>query len=163
MAIDDPTKQSIARALGRVPSGLFILAAEHEKQAAAILVSWVQQASFDPPAISIALAKERHIVPLINRSGRLTVSILAKTDSNLMKRYVRGIPPTQDPFLGVNIARTPAGLPCLADALAWLECKVLTVCDFAADHELYLAQITAASLLKDDPSFTHTRGNGFHY
>ena len=80
-----------------------------------------------------------------------------------MKKYARGIPPGQDPFEGVDVVRTPAGLPVPAAALAWLECEVISGCEFGGDHELLVARVTDGALLRDGPSFTHLRGNGFHY
>jgi flavin reductase (DIM6/NTAB) family NADH-FMN oxidoreductase RutF len=80
-----------------------------------------------------------------------------------MKKYARGIPEGEDPFTGMATGHTPGGAIYLADALAWLECRLLKTCDFGGDHDLYIAQITAGRVLKDDASFTHVRGNGFHY
>ena len=42
--------------------GVFILTARHENRAHVMLASWVrEQASFDPPTLSIALARNRPI------------------------------------------------------------------------------------------------------
>src|SRR5918999_987649 len=57
MAISEQLKQTVGKALGRVPSGVFILTAAHNGESAAMMASWVQQAAFDPPAVSIAMAK----------------------------------------------------------------------------------------------------------
>jgi len=37
----DPAKLSIGKALGRVPSGVYVLTASREGQASAMLASWV--------------------------------------------------------------------------------------------------------------------------
>jgi flavin reductase (DIM6/NTAB) family NADH-FMN oxidoreductase RutF len=159
---DDP-RQSIGKALGKVPSGVYILTAIHAAQSTALLVSWVQQAAFTPPAVTIAMAKDRFARRLIDAGGAFALSILPKGDTALMKKYARGIPEGDDPFVGVSIGHTPAGAIYLADSLAWLECRLLKTCDFGGDHDIFIAQITAGHLLKDEPSFTHIRGNGFHY
>lgn len=159
----DETKQAIGKALGKIPSGVYILTATHAGQSAAMMVSWAQQAAFSPPAVSIAMAKDRFIRQLIDAGGAIALSIIAKADNGLMKKYARGIPEGEDPFAGVSIGHTSGGAIYLTDALAWLECRLLKTCDFNADHDLYIAEITAAHLLKDEPPFTHVRGNGFHY
>jgi flavin reductase (DIM6/NTAB) family NADH-FMN oxidoreductase RutF len=163
MSVSEEMKRQLAKPIGRIPSGVYILTASHNGQNQAMLASWVQQAAFDPPCVSIALAKGRPISATIRDSGRLCLSILADGDSILMKKYARGIPPTEDPFAGVRTLQTPAGLPALADALAYLECRVLSSHDFNADHELLVAEITAAEILKEGGPFVHVRGNGFHY
>ena len=159
----DEIKQTIGRALGKVPSGVYILTATHSGQSAAMMVSWAQQAAFSPPAVSIAMAKDRFLRKLIDAGGAFALSVLAKSDNTLMKKYARGIPEGEDPFAGIATGQTPGGAIYLADALAWLECRLLKTCDFGGDHDLYVAEITAGQLLKDEASFTHVRGNGFHY
>jgi flavin reductase (DIM6/NTAB) family NADH-FMN oxidoreductase RutF len=160
--MDEQQKQSIAKALGRVPSGVFILTAKYENLSAAMMASWVQQASFEPPSISIAIAKDRPIIPIIRASKRLALSIVPHGDKTLMKRYAKA-KPGEDPFAGVNVRPAPSGVPILADALAYLDCELLDVLDFGADHDLYIAKITAGELLRDGDAFNHQRGNAFHY
>src|SRR5436305_9837510 len=98
MAISEELKQTVGKALGRIPSGVFILTAAHGGETAAMMASWVQQASFDPPAISIAVAKERAIVDLIKSSKLLALSVIPQGDTTLMKKYARGIKPGENAF-----------------------------------------------------------------
>lgn len=128
-----------------------------------MMVSWVQQAAFNPPAVSVALAKGRPIGTLLAEHASFVLSILGQKDTALMKRYARGHPPGGDPFTGVVTLRTPSGATYFADALAYLECRVVHRHDFAGDHEILIAHVLGGALLHDGPSFTHLRGNGFHY
>lgn len=162
MAISEETKQTIGKALGRVASGVFVLTARQQDRTAAMLASWVQQAGFDPPALSVAVARGRPVVEMIRQSGRFAVSILGEKDMALMKKYARGVADAAEAFAGVNILE-PAGVPVLADALAYLDCRLLNACAFGGDHELLIGQIIAGKVLKDGASFTHLRGSGFHY
>ena len=159
----DDIKQTIGKALGKIPSGVFILTATHENQSAAMMVSWAIQAAFSPPAISLAVGKDRPIRKLIEAGGKIALSVVAKLDPTLMKKYARGIPEGEDPFAGMNVGQAPGGATYFADAIAWLECKTLKICDFGGDHDLFIMEITAGQILKDDAPFTHVRGNGFHY
>ncbi len=159
----DPAKLSIGKALGRVPSGVFILTAMHNGRTAAMLASWVQQAGFDPPAVSIAIAKDRSIAELIRRGGRLALSIVSKEDTTLMKRYARGVKDDEDPFAGVQTMSAPSGLPVLADSLGFLDCRLIRTFDFGGDHEIFVAEVVAGDLLQEGQAFAHQRGNGFHY
>jgi flavin reductase (DIM6/NTAB) family NADH-FMN oxidoreductase RutF len=158
----DRKRLHLGKAIGKIPSGVYILTARHEDRRGAILASWVQQAAFEPPAVSVALAKGRPIAESIRASGRFALSILPDDDKTLMKHYARPIE-AGDPFAGVRVIDSPAGLPILADALAWLECRLLSTCDFGGDHELLVGEIIAGELLKEGKPFMHVRGNGFHY
>jgi flavin reductase (DIM6/NTAB) family NADH-FMN oxidoreductase RutF len=163
MAISEQLKQTVGKALGRVPSGVFILTAAHGGAATAMMASWVQQASFQPPAVSIAMAKGRPIAELIRASGKLALSIIPEGDSSLMKRYARGVQPGEDPFAGVETIQTPGGLPAMKSALAWLECRLIHTCDFHGDHELLIGEVIAGNILHPGAAFMHQRGSGFHY
>lgn len=158
-----PEGASIGRALGRVPSGLFVLAVSQKPDAHATLVSWVQQVGFEPPAISIALAKDRPMLATVRRLGIFALSVLGKSQSSLFKRYARPIPSGADPFEGLAVRSTPAAQIVLAEAVAWLECRVVQICELSGDHDLVIAQVSAAELGNDEPAFTHLRGNGLHY
>ena len=54
------TASHIASVLGRLPSGLFILTARRGADETGMLASWIMQAGFDPPMITVAaLHKDR--------------------------------------------------------------------------------------------------------
>jgi len=163
MAIADHMKQVLGRPIGRIPSGVYILTAASGDHHMAMLASWVQQASFDPPCLSIAVAKDRPILEVIRESGRVALSVLPEKDTTLMKKYARGIGPAEDAFAGVTIVTTPGGLRAMDAALAWLECKVVKECDFGGDHLVVVAEVTGAAMLREGQPFVHVRGSGFHY
>ena len=41
--------------------------------------------------------------------------------------------------------------------------ELITVSDFGGDHEIHVARVTAGQVLREGKSFSHLRGNGFHY
>lgn len=163
MAISEELKQTVGKALGRIPSGVFILTASYQGEATAMMASWVQQAAFDPPAVSIAMAKGRPIGEMIKASKKLALSVIPEGDTSLMKRYARGIIPGEDAFAGVETFTTPGGIPVMKSAVAWLECELMQICDFGGDHDLFVTKVIAGAVLHPGASFTHLRGSGFHY
>ncbi|MGE5609197.1 MAG: flavin reductase family protein [Bacillota bacterium] len=163
MAIPEPLKHTVGRVLGQIPSGVFIISAVHEGNGDAQLASWIQQAAFEPPCITVALGRTRSILPIIRGSGRFAISILGEADRGLMKRYARGVQAGEDPFADVRTLNSPGGIPVMAEALGYLDCSVLRCCEFGADHDLVIGQVMAGELLKEAKPFVHIRNNGFHY
>ena len=164
MEASEALRQTIGKVLGRIPSGVFVLTVKHEGRATAMLASWVQQAAFAPPAVSVALAKGRSVAEMIRASDRFALSIIAKEDTALMRRYARGVKENEDAFAGTRTLDGAAvGIPVLADALGYLECDVLSTCDFGGDHELFIGEVIGGAILREGQSFSHLRGNGFHY
>jgi len=159
----DEQKLPIGKALGRVPSGVFVLSATDGRANVAMLASWVMQAAFEPPCVSVAIAKGRPITELIRRRSHFALSIVSEGDKTLMKRFARGFKDGEDPFAGIATSKSPAGIPILSDALGWIEAKLIDTFDYAADHELLVAHVTAGALLREGTAFNHQRGNGFHY
>ena len=154
----------MGKALGRVPSGVFVLTArDADHRPYAMLASWVQQAAFDPPAVCLAIGKDRPMRDTIVRTRRLALSILGDGDKELMRRFARPRGPEDDPFQDSEIFAAPSGVPVVVGALAWLDCEMIQTTDFGGDHELVVARVTAGDLLRPGHSFTHVRGNGFHY
>jgi flavin reductase (DIM6/NTAB) family NADH-FMN oxidoreductase RutF len=165
MPVSDEFKHTVGKAIGRIPSGVFILTATSAdgRDATAMMASWVQQASFDPPALSVAVAKGRPIGDMIRAAKKFSLSVIPDGDTTLMKRYARGVKPGEDAFAGVETLTTPLGIPALKASIAWLDCEVMESVDFGADHDLFIAEITGGQLLHPGHAFVHQRGSGFHY
>jgi hypothetical protein len=59
----------VSAALGRVPSGIFILTTGYEGRATGMLASWVQQAGFEPPMVTVAVRRDRFVAEWIAATG----------------------------------------------------------------------------------------------
>lgn len=162
-APQNPLRNTLGKALGRIPSGVFVIAARESNRNCGVLVSWIQQAAFDPPAICLALARDRPILQTIQRTRQFAISILGDGNKELMRHFARPRGSEENCFEGIEIAAAPSGLPVVAAALAWLDCELCDAIDFAADHQLLVARVIAGDVLRAGRSFTHVRGNGFHY
>ncbi len=152
-------KKEVGKALGRVASGLYVVTAKCEEKEDAVLASWVNQCSFDPPAVTIALATLRPIRLLVEASGAFIVNILPEDDTILLKHFSR---PPEDIFKGVKTKKGLEGIRILSDAVAYLECEVAQAMQ-SGDHVLYVGEIVGGKTLKGGNPYTHVRDNGFNY
>ncbi|CAN5903012.1 hypothetical protein BH23PLA1_BH23PLA1_11940 [soil metagenome] len=157
----------LALALGRVPSGLYILTARHNGQATGMLASWVQQAGFDPPLLTLALHRERYLGDWIVASGRFALSQIAAGQKRLLRHFARGFPPGEPAFEGLEpLDEVAQGGPVLAEALAYLDAELVHTIETGGDHRLLLARVVAGALLDEDRDakpMLHVRHNGLHY
>src|SRR5690554_1181470 len=71
--MNENLKKQVAQALGQIPSGCFVMTAAHGGKATGILASWVQQASFDPPMVTVAVKHGRPIQELLESSGHFVL------------------------------------------------------------------------------------------
>ena len=149
----------MGKALGRVASGLFVVTAKCEDKEDAVLASWVNQCSFDPPAVTIALGVMRAARLLVEGSGAFIVNVLPKDDMTLLKHFSR---PPEDIFKGVKTRKGLEGIRILSDAVSYLECEVVQAIQ-SGDHVLYVGEIVGGKTLKGGDPYTHVRDNGFNY
>jgi flavin reductase (DIM6/NTAB) family NADH-FMN oxidoreductase RutF len=154
--------ESLAAALGRVPSGIFVLAAGQGESETAMLASWVQQCSFDPPQVSVAVRRDRYIHDLLTDGAAFTVNIVPIHATEFLKHFGKGFEPGEPAFTGFAIERTAAGVAVLQDALAHLDCRVAGRCD-AGDHDLLIARVVGGRLNSDDKPMVHVRKSGLRY
>jgi flavin reductase (DIM6/NTAB) family NADH-FMN oxidoreductase RutF len=157
----DPHK-NLASALGRIPSGLFILTLARDQIETGLLVSWVQQCSFRPPMISFVVQRGRAIAEFLTKNAVFTLNILEAAQTDMIAHFGKGFAPSDNAFADLDIQRAVPHGPILQEAHAYLCGKVLD-CLPAGDHELYLAEVTAGSVLDDSQPMVHIRKNGLHY
>ena len=157
----DPHK-SLVSALGRVPSGIFVLTLARDGVETGMLASWVQQCAFTPPMISFVIQRGRPIGDLLPIGAVCTLNILEAAQTDMIAHFGKGFAFTEDAFIGLDLQRVPPHGPILEEAHAYLYVKVTDRIP-AGDHELFLAEVTAGSLLEDGQPMVHVRKNGFHY
>ncbi|MCC6466370.1 MAG: flavin reductase family protein [Planctomycetes bacterium] len=149
--------------LGCIPSGLFVVTAENAGQRAAFLASWVAQAGFMPPAISVAIKQDRSIMRQLARGSHFAVNVVGKGDTELMGRFARGFEMGEDPFAASRIERTDNGTPYLPDALGFLECRLLRVLEPSTEHNLVVGEVIGGRMLKQGEPWVHIRKSGERY
>ena len=157
----EPNEELIA-ALGRVPSGIYILTIGEGEQATGMLASWVQQAGFEPPQVSVALKAGRPINERIELGEPFAVNVVGEGQFQFLKHFGKGFAPGEPAFEGIELAATQSGPPALAEALGVLECRATGGVD-AGDHRLIVAEVTAGRLQHDLAPMTHARKRGDHY
>ena len=155
-------KKEIGKALGRLPSGLFIVTAHHEDKEDAVLASWVNQCSFEPPAVTIMLATTRPARLLIEASNFFTLNILGKESPELLKHFFKAPEPGISIFEGLKVRSGHQEIKFLEDAVAYLECEVAEQVP-VGDHVMYIGEILNGKMLQGGEPYIHVRDNGFNY
>jgi flavin reductase (DIM6/NTAB) family NADH-FMN oxidoreductase RutF len=152
----------IAPLLGQVPSGLFILTARHGDQETGMLASWVMQAGFEPPMVTVCIRQGRYVCDWLTEGAPFAVHVLSSDNKNLLSHFGRGFEPGQPAFMGLEINRTESGLPVLAGTLGYLECRARQHLD-SADHRIFLAEIVGGGKQADQGPLVHLRKSGLRY
>ncbi|MEH2322861.1 MAG: diflavin flavoprotein [Nostoc sp.] len=152
------------KALGRISGGLYIITAKKGDVSSAMLASWVAQASFKPLGFSIAVAKDRAIESLMQVGDRFVLNVLEEGNFQpLMKHFLKRFGPGADRFEGVRTQPAENGAPILNDALAYMECEVVSRMD-CGDHWAVYSTVYAGRVSKPETlTAVHHRKVGNHY
>lgn len=153
-----------AQAVGRIVGSLCVVTAHEESISSAMLASWVSQATFNPPGLTVAVAKDRAVESLLHRDGRFVLNVLSQENSlDMMKQFLKPFRPGEDRFEGVETLETEHGGIALAAALSYLDCRVINRME-CGDHWVIYAQVDEGQLL-DSHGLTalHHRKSGKNY
>lgn len=155
---------NVEQAVGRIVGALCVMTATKGEISGAMLASWVSQATFNPPGLTIAVAKDRAIESLLHRGDRMVLNILAQgRHIGIMKHFLKPFAPGEDRFAGIETEEADNGCPIIKDSLAYLECEVGDRME-CGDHWLIYAEVQAGNVLQPEAkTAVHHRKSGNHY
>src|SRR5580658_8895418 len=88
--------------VGKILSGLFIVTVTDGEYRDGFLASWIQQASFEPLMLSMAMKPERPTFDRILSVGRFCVNVIGHHNNGVMKPFWGLLKPGEDPFVGLT-------------------------------------------------------------
>ncbi|TAE57245.1 MAG: MBL fold metallo-hydrolase [Nostocales cyanobacterium] len=141
---------NMEKALGRISSGLYIVTATKGNINGAMIASWVAQASFQPLGFTIAVAKTRAIDNLLQVGDRFVLNVLEEGNyQHLKKHFLKRLLPGTDKFAGIKTQTAQNGSPILTEALAYMECQVVSNIE-CSDHWILYCTVTDGKVSKPD-------------
>jgi len=154
-----------ALAVGRVVGSLCVLTARDGDAQSAMLASWVSQASFNPPGLTVAVKKDRAIEALLPIGSAFVLNVLADgKEKAVMKHMLKPFAPGEDRFggLDVQISET-TGAVIIPESASYLECSVTQRME-AGDHWILYATVNGGKVLDESAqSAVHFRKVGTNY
>ncbi|MCC0176991.1 diflavin flavoprotein [Waterburya agarophytonicola K14] len=153
-----------AQAVGRLVGSMCIVTTKKEEVSGAMLASWVSQATFSPPGLTVAVAKERAIESLLYKGNSFVLNVLPEGNHlGMMKHFLKPFAPGEDRFEGISTEEAENGCPILTDSLAYVECQVANRME-CGDHWLLYAVAQQGKVFESDAvTAIHHRKSGTHY
>jgi flavin reductase (DIM6/NTAB) family NADH-FMN oxidoreductase RutF len=160
--VSDSQIDRTEQAVGRIVGSLCVVAAKRGDVTSAMLASWVSQVSFNPPGLTIAVAKDRTIESLLHTGDNFVLNIL-KEGMNLRRHFLKSFAPGEDRFAGLVTQDAENGCPILSEALSYLECTVQSRID-CGDHWVIYAIVNNGKVLEPaGMTAVYHRKSGSHY
>lgn len=143
--------EDVSQALKKITYGFYIVTTRKPSEemstrdkdyVAAGTVSWVSQASFEPPLVTVAIRKQSDLHETIEKSRIFAVNIIGKDDQDMLKPFAEGSNIEDGKINGFSFKDGETGAPILDEVPAYFECKVIN--DFSdGDHSVYLGEVVA--------------------
>lgn len=144
-------KEDPAAAIGRLPTGLFLMTSSYEDERAGIVVRSVQPCGIDPPLVCVVVRTGHRIEPLIRDSRCFAVSVLQPEDKLVLRKFDpdAGSIGGPDPFDAIPVDTLKTGCPIIRKTRLALDCEVVRHYDLETDYELFVGQVLAARARDD--------------
>ena len=143
--------------------GLHALTVKHDGEEHGMTASWVSQASFHPPMIVVAVENRSKAVGMIRDAHHFALSVLRAGQRDVAEKLGRASAGAPNKLKGIKTKPAPtSGVPVLADALGWVECRVVATLP-SGDHTLVLGEVLEAAVEHSDAEPLTLREAGLEY
>eukprot|EP00897_Mesotaenium_endlicherianum_P006389 jgi/Mesen1/5779/ME000293S04930 len=151
---------SVEQAVGRVVGSLCVVTAKSGDAESAMLASWVSQASFNPPGVTLAVAKERAVEGILLQGGQFVLNVLGQDKAGpISKQLLKPFAPGETRYGDLPVRPGSAS----GASIASLECTVQGRME-AGDHWVLYASVTDGELQNDKVlTAVHHRKTGARY
>jgi flavin reductase (DIM6/NTAB) family NADH-FMN oxidoreductase RutF len=150
-------EETLRDALARLPAGVLLVSTRDRSGFRGLTVTSFTAVSLDPPLVLVCLDRLAASRDALLDHGAFTASLLARGQQFLADRF-SGQAPAADPSwrevphrLGEN------GLPIVAGAVAWIECRVISRHE-GGDHDIVVSAVTAVGRGGGEPLVHWERG-----
>src|SRR5262245_45510811 len=125
-------------------NGVYIVTSSSGERYGGATVTWLSQASFNPPLIMAAIRKESNVFQCMSESRVAAIHLVAWNQKDVAQRFFT---PTTVENGCMNVepfrpGRTSA--PILQNAPAYVECQVRRIYDELGDHAIVILEVVEA-------------------
>lgn len=131
----------LRRLYGRYPTGVAAICALRDGQPVGIVATSFTPVSIEPALVSICVQHTSTTWPRLSRDGHVGISVLAEGHADVSRQLAAK---TGDRFAGLTWLAGDSSAVFLADAAAWLDCRIDSSIT-AGDHEVVILEVTGAA------------------
>ncbi len=158
--MDPAAKKTVLR---QFPYGLYAVTVAYQGEEHGMTANWLTQAAFDPPMVVVAVENTSKTIGMIRDARHFAINVLQQGQRELAGKLGRSSDQTPQKLTGIKTKPAPAaGTPVLADALGWVECRLVATLP-AGDHTLVLGEVVAAGVEHEGAQALTLQETGFKY
>ena len=143
--------------------GLHVMTGQDGDEIAAATVSWVSQASFEPPLITVGVKVDSGIHAVVKETGCFALNVLAAGQKDIAAAFFRPSVVEDGQINGQPFESGPAtGAPLLLNLPAWIEARVTDRVE-RGDHTVVVAEVINAGVRDGDAKALTMSSTGWSY
>jgi flavin reductase (DIM6/NTAB) family NADH-FMN oxidoreductase RutF len=132
--------EEFRHALAHWATGVAVLTCRWEDRPYALTVTSFSSVSLDPPLVLVGIGHQSRFHTPVTASGAWTVSVLARDQGDLARRFSAHGRAYATQFDGVATTPAPSGAPVLDGSLVWLDCRTVAQHE-AGDHTILVGEV----------------------
>tara|TARA_B110000116_G_scaffold213591_1_gene189866 strand:+ start:674 stop:1147 length:474 start_codon:yes stop_codon:yes gene_type:complete len=140
--------------------GVYILSSVNEGEYCVSTITWVSQASFEPPMISVCIKRNSASYEIVKKRGEFILHLLGDNQKELASTFFKPTIFESEKLNGEEFS-LENNLPLLKDVPAYIQCKVVEILE-NGDHPLFLAEVVDAKI-NNDSNPLELRKTGWTY
>jgi flavin reductase (DIM6/NTAB) family NADH-FMN oxidoreductase RutF len=137
------------KSLRNITYGVYVLTVKSDEDFAAATVTWVSQASLNPPQIMLGLKKSSNTAELVKKAGTFVLNILGESQKSIASAFLKHAKVEGDKINGYPFKMSKTCAPVLLDAPSYLECKIDKLIE-GTDHDVVIASLTDAGVHSEE-------------
>jgi flavin reductase (DIM6/NTAB) family NADH-FMN oxidoreductase RutF len=137
------------RVVWTMPSGLYILGSRDGERRNGMTCNWATQIASVPKLVAVSVEKEAFTHELVRAGQVFALSIVDREDRAIVRKFTKPVEVESGSLNGFPFVERATGAPILAQAVAWLDCRVTQEVD-AGSHTLFVGEVVDAGFLKDE-------------
>ena len=127
--------------------GVYIVSSVNEGEYCVSTITWVSQASFEPPMISVCIKRNSASYEIVKKRGEFILHLLGDNQKELASTFFKPTIFENEKLNGQEFS-LENNLPLLKDIPAYIQCKVVEILE-NGDHPLFLAEVVDAKINND--------------
>lgn len=128
-----------------ITNGIYVLTSRNGGDYGAATVTWVSQVSFQPPLVMVALRKDGNVFRCLRASGVAVLHVVGSDQQDLAQKFFSTTKESDGLLNGEPFFEGKTFAPVLKNLPAYLECKLVDVCEDYGDHATVILEVVEAA------------------
>jgi|HubBroStandDraft_1064217.scaffolds.fasta_scaffold63881_3 flavin reductase (DIM6/NTAB) family NADH-FMN oxidoreductase RutF len=139
--MNEETKKKLLR---MIPHALYLLTSRANGKTAAATVTWVTQASFQPPLVAVGLKKDSHTFEVVKQAQSFALNFFGANQKDIAQKFFKHVEPEGNRLAGEAFQESPLLKHPIFQAMAgFIECRLVGMVE-KGDHVVVVAEVLEA-------------------